>query len=187
MSKTFVLYETVFVYLTGYKPKFAEPFSSKRHRDTEENLPSSGSLYGAVSPPYRHKIPMVKQYLSPSSYSSDRRPSPPPLLPFPSRSLSYTDPSLFSIIKLTKIISFLHSDQTLTSPAYHLLDNNNECRLIIRCGKTITKYHVSKLFDLVPYMEECSPISFNTFNERKKFEMKLYLMSFSFRLFHCTL
>ncbi len=86
------------IVLIGYKPKFAEPFSSKRHRETEEILSSSASLYGAVSPPYRHKIPQGKQYPSPSSYSTDRRPSPPPLLPFPSRSLSYTDPSMSSIL-----------------------------------------------------------------------------------------
>ncbi|CAF1361441.1 unnamed protein product [Adineta steineri] len=131
-----------------YKPKFAEPFSSKRHRDAEETLPSSASIYGAFSPPYSHKISTNKQHLSPSSYSTDRRLSPPPLLPFPSRSLSYPD-----------------SNQTITSPAYHLLDNNNECRLIIRGNKTITKYHISKLFDLVPHMEECSLLNINTFNE----------------------
>ena len=54
------------------------------------------------------------------------------------------------------------------SPAYHLLENNNERRLIIRCGLTITNYHISKLFDLVPNMEECSPLNLKKFNERKK-------------------
>jgi hypothetical protein len=54
------------------------------------------------------------------------------------------------------------------SNSYHLLDINNERRLIVRCGMTITNYHISKLFDLVPNMEECSPISLNTFNERMK-------------------
>ncbi|UJR09481.1 hypothetical protein I4U23_013719 [Adineta vaga] len=120
-----------------YKPKFAEPFSSKRHRDAEEILSSSASLYGAVSPPYRQKLSIAKQYSSPST---DRRPSPPPLLPLP-------------------------SNQTITSSSYHLLDNNIECRLIVRCGKTITEYHISKLFDLVPHMEECSFLNLNTFNE----------------------
>ena len=84
------------IYLLGYKPKFAEPFSSKRHRDAEEILSSSASLYGAVSPPYRHKISINKQYPSPSSNATDRRPSPPPLLPFPSRSLSHNESSLLS-------------------------------------------------------------------------------------------
>jgi len=129
----------------SYKPKFAEPFSSKRHRDAEEILSSSASLYGALSPPYRSKIRIGKQIPSPSSNSTDRRSSPPPSL---SRTLSHNE----SI-----------------SPAYHLLDNNNERRLIIRCGITITNYHISKLFDLIPNMEECSPISLNTFNERRKF------------------
>jgi RNA recognition motif-containing protein len=118
----------------SYKPKFAEPFSSKRHRDAEEILPSSASLYGAFSPPHRR---INKSHPSPSN---DRRSSPPP-------SLSRTE----SI-----------------SPAYHLLDNNNERRLIIRCGITITNYHISKLFDLVPNMEECSSLSLNTFNERRR-------------------
>ncbi|CAF4682781.1 unnamed protein product, partial [Rotaria sp. Silwood2] len=82
-----------------YKPKFAEPFSSKRHRDTEEILSSSASLYGAVSPPYCHKIPIGKQHPSPSSNSTDHRPSPPPLLPLPpSRSLSHTETSLSSTL-----------------------------------------------------------------------------------------
>ena len=122
-----------------YKPKFAEPFSSKRHRDAEETLPSSASLYGAFSPPHRR---LNKAHPSPTN--TDRRLSPPP-------SLSRTD----SI-----------------SPAYHLLENNNERRLIIRCGITITKYHISKLFDLVPSMEECSPIGLNSFNERKMYDEK---------------
>ncbi|CAF1026865.1 unnamed protein product [Rotaria sordida] len=30
---------------------------------------------------------------------------------------------------------------------------------------TITKYHISKLFDLIPNMEEYSPININIFNE----------------------
>ncbi len=64
-------------------------------------------------------------------------------------------------------------DQPFTSPAYHLLDNNTERRLIVRCGITITNYHISKLFDLVPNMEECSPLSLNIFNERMKFEIIL--------------
>ncbi|CAM4916186.1 unnamed protein product [Rotaria socialis] len=129
-----------------YKPKFAEPFSSKRHRDTEEILSSSASLYGALSPPYSHKIQLGKQHQSPSS--NDHRPSPPPLLPLPSRSLSH-----------------IETNQPVTSSAYHLLDNNNERRLIVRCGTTITNYHISKLFDLVPNMEECSGLNLNTFNE----------------------
>ncbi|CAF4698154.1 unnamed protein product, partial [Rotaria magnacalcarata] len=62
-----------------------------------------------------------------------------PLLPLPSRSLSH-----------------IETNQPVTSSAYHLLDNNNERRLIVRCGTTITNYHISKLFDLVPNMEECS-------------------------------
>ncbi|CAF1964711.1 unnamed protein product [Rotaria magnacalcarata] len=129
-----------------YKPKFAEPFSSKRHRDTEEILSSSASLYGALSPPYSHKIQLGRQHQSPSS--NDHRPSPPPLLPLPSRSLSH-----------------IETNQPVTSSAYHLLDNNNERRLIVRCGTTITNYHISKLFDLVPNMEECSGLNLNTFNE----------------------
>ncbi|CAF1476423.1 unnamed protein product [Rotaria magnacalcarata] len=133
---------------SSYKPKFAEPFSSKRHRDNEEILSSSASLYGAVSHPYSHKMPMGKQHSSPSSHSADQRTSPPFLLPFPSRSLSHTE-----------------SNQPITSSFNHLLDNNNERRLIVRCGTTITNYHISKLFDLVPNMEERSPISLNTFNE----------------------
>ena len=116
-----------------YKPKFAEPFSSKRHRDAEETLPSSASLYGAFSPPHRR---LNKSHPSPTY---DRRLSPPP--------------------SLSRIDSI--------SPAYHLLENNNERRLIIRCGMTITKYHISKLFDLVPNMEECSALSLTTSNERK--------------------
>lgn len=58
-------------------------------------------------------------------------------------------------------------DPPITASVYHLLDNNNERRLIVRCGTTITNYHVSKLFDLVPNMEECTPLNINTFNERK--------------------
>jgi len=77
----------------GYKPKFAEPFSSKRHRDNEDALPSSA---GAVSPPYRQKVASGKQHPSPSSNSNEHRPSPPPLLALPTRSLSNTDSSLFS-------------------------------------------------------------------------------------------
>jgi hypothetical protein len=84
------------IYFIDYKPKFAEPFSSKRHRDAEEILPSSASLYGAVSPPYRQKMPINRQHSSPSSNSTDRRPSPPPLLPLPSRSLSHNKSSLLS-------------------------------------------------------------------------------------------
>jgi hypothetical protein len=76
------------------------------------------------------------------------------------------------LLKKNNFFSF--ADQTLTSPAYHLLDNNNECRLIIRCGKTITKYHISKLFDLVPHMEECSAMSLNRFNERRIFEINFF-------------
>ncbi len=79
----------------GYKPKFAEPFSSKRHRDNEDAGPSSASLYGAVSPPYRQKVPSGKQHPSPSSNSNEHRPSPPPLLALPARSLSNADSSLF--------------------------------------------------------------------------------------------
>ncbi len=112
-------------------------------------MSSSASLYGALSPPYRPKIRLGKQMSSPSSNSTDHRPSPPPSL---SRTLSHNE----SI-----------------SPAYHLLDNNNERRLIIRCGITITNYHISKLFDLVPNMEECSSLSLNTFKERRKFELKV--------------
>jgi hypothetical protein len=82
----------------GYKPKFAEPFSSKRHRDNEDSLPSSGSIYGAVSPPYRQKISSGKQHLSPSSNSNDHRPSPPPLLPIPTRSLSNVESSLLFVL-----------------------------------------------------------------------------------------
>jgi hypothetical protein len=138
------------IHWIGYKPKFAEPFSSKRHRDTEEILSSSASLYGAFSPPYRSKIRLGKQHPSPSSNSIDRRSSPPPSL---SRTLSHNE----SI-----------------SPAYHLLENNNERRLIIRCGITITNYHISKLFDLVPNMEECSLLSSKTFNERMNFFVELF-------------
>jgi hypothetical protein len=43
----------------GYKPKFAEPFTTKRHRDNEDALPSSASMYGAVSPPYRQKMSSI--------------------------------------------------------------------------------------------------------------------------------
>ncbi|CAF1202921.1 unnamed protein product [Adineta ricciae] len=114
----------------SYKPKFAQPFSSKRHRDAEE----ISSSYGALSPPYRQKASVTKQH------PTDRRPSPPPRLPS-------------------------SSSQTITSASYHLLDSNTECRLIVRCGKTVTEYHISKLFDLVPHMEECSALNFNTFNE----------------------
>ena len=80
----------------GYKPKFAEPFTSKRHRDNEDALPSSASIYGAVSPPYRQKMSSSKQHPSPSSNSNEHRPSPPPLLPLPTRSLSNIDSSSFS-------------------------------------------------------------------------------------------
>ena len=74
------------IHFIGYKPKFAEPFTSKRHRDNEDALPSSASIYGAVSPPYRQKMPSSRQHPSPNS--NDHRPSPPPLLPLPTRSLS---------------------------------------------------------------------------------------------------
>ncbi|CAF3397491.1 unnamed protein product [Rotaria sp. Silwood1] len=137
----------------SYKPKFAEPFSSKRHHDNEDTLPSSASIYGTISPPYRQKISSSKQHLSPSSISNDHRPSPPPLLPLPT----------------TRSLSNIESNQPLTlspvSNSYHLLEINNERRLIVRCGMTITKYHISKLFDLIPNMEECSPLNINTFNE----------------------
>jgi RNA recognition motif-containing protein len=136
----------------SYKPKFAEPFSSKRHRDNEDAGPSSASLYGAVSPPYRQKVPSGKQHPSPSSNSNEHRPSPPPLLALPARSLSNADSNASSTL-------------SPVSNSYHLLDINNERRLIVRCGMTITNYHISKLFDLVPNMEECSPLSLNTFNE----------------------
>lgn len=79
----------------AYKPKFAEPFSSKRHRDNEEVPASSASIYGAVSPPYRQKMSSGKGHPSPSSNSQDHRPSPPPLLPLPSRSLSTVESSSF--------------------------------------------------------------------------------------------
>ncbi len=83
-------------YSTGYKPKFAEPFSSKRHRDNEDTLPSSASIYGAVSPPYRQKMSSNRQHPSPSSNSNEHRPSPPPLLALPPRSSSTTaESSLF--------------------------------------------------------------------------------------------
>lgn len=72
----------------------------------------------------------------------------------------------------THVNSYL--GQTITSASYHLLDSNTECRLIVRCGKTVTEYHVSKLFDLVPHMEECSALNFNTFNERRKFHWRLF-------------
>ncbi|CAF1123671.1 unnamed protein product [Adineta steineri] len=136
----------------SYKPKFAEPFSSKRHRDNEDALPSSASIYGAVSPPYRQKMSSGKQHPSPSSNSNDHRPSPPPLLPLPTRSLSNNDSNQSSTL-------------SPVSNSYHLLEINNERRLIVRCGMTITNYHISKLFDLVPNMEECSPLTLNTFNE----------------------
>ena len=66
---------------------------------------------------------------------------------------------------------FSYLGQTITSASYHLLASNTECRLIVRCGKTVTEYHVSKLFDLVPHMEECSALNFNTFTERKRFHL----------------
>ncbi|CAF0806330.1 unnamed protein product [Adineta ricciae] len=138
----------------SYKPKFAEPFSSKRHRDNEDSVPSSASIYGAVSPPYRQKLSSSKPHLSPSSNSNDHRPSPPPLLPLPSRPSSSNVESNQSSSTLSPV-----------SNSYHLLDINSERRLIVRCGMTITNYHISKLFDLVPNMEECSPLSLNTFNE----------------------
>ena len=75
-----------------YKPKFAEPFSSKRHRDNED---SSASIYGAVSPPYLQKVSSSKQHPSPSSNPAEHRPSPPPLLALPTRSLSNADSSRF--------------------------------------------------------------------------------------------
>lgn len=86
--------------LLGYKPKFAEPFSTKRHRDNEDTGPSSASLYGAGSPPYRSKASSGKQHPSPSSTSNEHRPSPPPLLPLPTRSLPTLDSSslLFEIL-----------------------------------------------------------------------------------------
>jgi hypothetical protein len=84
------------LFYQGYKPKFAEPFSSKRHRDNEDPLPSSASIYGAVSPPYRQKVSSSKQHPSPSSNSNEHRPSPPPLLALPTRSLSNPDSSLFN-------------------------------------------------------------------------------------------
>lgn len=154
----------------GYKPKFAEPFSTKRHRDNEDTGPSSASLYGAVSPPYRSKASSGKQHPSPSSTSNEHRPSPPPLLPLPTRSLPTTDSSLLLFSQFS-YSSYSHLDASSTlspvSNSYHLLEINNERRLIVRCGMTITNYHISKLFDLVPNMEECSPLSLNTFNERK--------------------
>lgn len=47
---------------------------------------------------------------------------------------------------------------------------------------TITNYHVSKLFDLVPNMEECVSLSLNTFNERMMnfvwnyFSIKIFIL-----------
>ena len=81
-------------------------------------------------------------------------------------------------------------DHASASPAYHLLDHNNERRLIIRCGMTITNYHISKLFDLVPNMEECSALSLNNFNERMRSILWILCERFStndFRSFHCPL
>ncbi|CAF0961461.1 unnamed protein product [Rotaria sordida] len=104
-----------------YKPKFAEPFSSKHHCDNEDTLPTPASIYNAISPLYRQKISSTKQYLPLSTCS------------------------------LSNIKSKI----------------NNERRLIVRCEMTITKYYISKLFDLIPNMEEYSPININIFNERK--------------------
>lgn len=100
---------------------------------------------------------------------------------------------------LTQVCLRLHNDlfHTLflpghasTSPAYHLLDHNNERRLIVRCGMTITNYHISKLFDLVPNMEECSALSLNHFNERTWSILWILCERFStsdFRSFYCPL
>ncbi|CAF0962227.1 unnamed protein product [Rotaria sordida] len=59
--------------LTGenkdYKPKFAEPFSSKHHCDNEDTLPTPASIYDAISPLYRQKISSTKQYLPLSTCS----------------------------------------------------------------------------------------------------------------------
>ncbi len=75
-------------------------------------------------------------------------------------------------LNITLTFGYLDPSSTLSpvNNSYHLLDINNERRLIVRCGMTITNYHISKLFDLVPNMEECSPLTLNTFNERMKFE-----------------
>ena len=161
-------------FLSGYKPKFAEPFSSKRHRDNEDALPSSASIYGAVSPPYRQKM---------SSQVNNIHPRHPIPMIIDRHHLLYFHYLLASLsnmpTQVSCLLSLSHStkcffsfrDQTFThspvSSSYHLLDINNERRLIVRCGMTITNYHISKLFDLVPNMEECSPLTLNTFNERK--------------------
>ncbi|CAF3706911.1 unnamed protein product [Rotaria sordida] len=109
--------------LTGenkdYKPKFAEPLSSKHHCDNEDTLLTPASIYDAISLLYRQKISSTKQYL-----------------PLSTCSLSNIESKI-----------------------------NNERRLIVRCEMTITKYHISKLFDLIPNMEEYSPININIFNE----------------------
>lgn len=154
----------------SYRPKFAEPFSSKRHRDAEDGLLSSASISGAVSPPYRQKSSSNKQHPSPSSNSHEHRPSPPPLLAVPNRSAEQQSSIVAAV-----------------SNSYHLLEINNERRLIVRCGMTITNYHISKLFDLVPNMEECSPLSINNFNERMTMIFSAFLSHISFffcRLFH---
>jgi hypothetical protein len=77
-------------------------------------------------------------------------------------------------LNITLTFGYLDPSSTLSpvSNSYHLLDINNERRLFVRCGMTITNYHISKLFDLVPNMEECSALSLNTFNERRKFSME---------------
>lgn len=158
----------------SYRPKFAEPFSSKRHRDAEDALPSSASISGAISPPYRQKSSSNKQHPSPSSNSHEHRPSPPPLLAVPNRS------STNSVEQASAL--------SPVSNSYHLLEINNERRLIVRCGMTITNYHISKLFDLVPNMEECAPLSINNFNERMNEREFLHseILFFS-RLFHCKI
>ena len=92
---------SLMTYSIGYKPKFAEPFSSKRHRDNEDTLSSLTSINGAISPPYRQKMSSSKQHPSPLSNFNDHRPSPPPLLPLLTRSLPNTElSSLFGSFKI---------------------------------------------------------------------------------------
>ncbi|CAF1026848.1 unnamed protein product [Rotaria sordida] len=59
--------------LTGenkdYKPKFAEPLSSKHHCDNEDTLLTPASIYDAISLLYRQKISSTKQYLPLSTCS----------------------------------------------------------------------------------------------------------------------
>ncbi|CAF1424756.1 unnamed protein product [Didymodactylos carnosus] len=147
---------------TTFKPKFAEPLTSKRHRDREEpNSPSSSIFTTTPSSPSNSTSPRHIQHSSSPVVSVERYNYQP-------NSLLQKQPRLNEpTTRSPNFVSCLPIPMPRPPSTYpNLLESNTERRLIVRCSANINLYHISKLFDLIPGLEECSPIKLQTLRDR---------------------